>query len=127
MPSPAKYRLRWKRRKGSRYIQGLFTGILKKTDHANNSGMGRDARTADDYEALRYYAAEGGEAHGNIEIELAVFIAQGSAAWIRLHRRGWGHVQPNQAKPEQGEGRGLLAILLANMMESKVYHESGKQ
>ena len=78
-----------------------------------------DARTANEYEMLRDYATEAGEAHDGIEDELAVFMAHGAAKWLRLCKQHRVQGRGNRKKTAQGLGLGLLAILLANMMESR--------
>ena len=77
-------------------------------------------RTSADYETLRHYATEGGETHEAAISDLAVFVTRGAAAW--LHSR-----LPNQCRwramremPGQSGGLGMLAVLLANMIESGV-------
>jgi hypothetical protein len=75
----------------------------------------QNARTTDDYETLRRYATEGGEAHDGAEAELAAFIAHGAATWICQRRQA----QARHERRGQGESRGILAVLLANMMESR--------
>lgn len=104
----------------SGYIQEQFIAILKKTDppHVDVNGW-LDARTTADYETLRNYATEGGEAHDGIGDELSVFITYGVTAWIRPFRQTChqGAVKPKRLV--QDEGRQLLTILLANMIESR--------
>jgi len=105
-------------RRGSGYIRGRFTAILKKTDFCQTADGDFDVRTTADYEMLRNYIVEGNEAHDSIEPELAQFIAYGSADWIRQQQK----IQiKNPAKwtgPIRRYVEGLLTVLLANMMES---------
>jgi len=65
---------------------------------------------------LRNYATEGAEAHDGAVAELAVFIAHGATAWLRPRQQsrsqGW-------ERTNQGECQDVLAILLANMIESR--------
>jgi len=75
----------------------------------------KNTKTVDDYEALRNYAT-GGEAQDGAEVELAAFVARGTAAWIRT---GNGAKNYRRERPVQGEAQRLLAILLANMIESR--------
>ena len=102
-------------------ILGQFIDILKKTDPPSSSGDNGelDARTSDDYEMLRNYATEGGEAHDGIEVELAVFITNGVFGWIRPCRQGRSQTRINSEKPVRDRGQWLLSILLANMIESR--------
>ena len=81
--------------------------------------MEPETRNAADYETLRNYATEGGEAHDGAEVELAMFITHGAAAWIRPRWQSLSHVRSKMEGPLQDGGQRLLAILLANMMESR--------
>jgi len=87
-------------------------------------------RTASDYEVLRSYAVEGGEAHNGVVTELAVFVACGSAAWMRACRQLRSQVQAKWESPIYGENvnrkvhgngnsRRMMAVLLANIIESR--------
>jgi len=80
---------------------------------------GFDARTADDYETLRNYATGGGEVHDSVELELAAFITNGAATWIRSCRHGCSQGRAKWERPLHGGGQNLLALLLANMIESR--------
>jgi hypothetical protein len=76
-------------------------------------------RSANDYEILRSYATEEGEAHDGVEVELAIFIARGAIAWIHLRKQGRSQRQVIRERPEQSGARDILAILIANMIESR--------
>jgi hypothetical protein len=103
------------------YIPEQFTAILKKTNPLPSDGgvLVLDARTAADYETLRNYATEGGEAHDDIEVELAVFVTHGVTAWISLYRQGRNQGRGRLERPARGGSQMLLAILLVNMIESR--------
>lgn len=74
-------------------------------------------RTGADYEELRRFAVEGGEAHHNLNNSLSLFLAYGAAAWVRV--RGGEHetARAKRAKPYTVCREGDLTVLLANMIE----------
>ena len=99
-------------------IPGQFIDILKKTEHIPSRDVVLDVKTAADYEILRNYAT-GGETHDGIEVELAVFITHGVTAWLHPYRQGCSQGRVKPERSERDEGRWLLAVLLANMIESR--------
>jgi len=98
--------------------------ILKKTEHLIGSGEHIE-RTAADYEELRSYAIGGHEAHETAISDLAVLITYGTGAWLRPRNERYSY-QTKWEKPEYGNIGGNLAILLANIVESRGEHEFGK-
>ena len=116
MPNQKKYRQHWKLIWGSRCIPGRFTVISKKTDPRPSVEEDFDVRSADDYEALRHTIVDEAEAY-DCDDELVEFTTCGAAAWMRL-RKGGNQQKARWNKPICGYTAGLLAILLANMVES---------
>ena len=99
-------------------IPEQFIGTLKKTDFYQPADNCSDARTTADYEALRNFVVEGGEASDNIGAEIAQFMTCGSAAWIRRQRESQTKNLAGRAGPMHRCIEGLLTVLLANMAES---------
>jgi len=92
--------------------------LKKKLAHAPVADTKSDIRTAADYETLRHFMVEGGEIQNDIEQELTVFIAYGTAIWILLNQDGHVAKQTKWNKPFEKYNAGNLAVLLVNMMES---------
>jgi len=90
--------------------------MLKKTNPPSSSDNDIIVRAAHDYETLRDYAVNR-EGYDGVESELAIFISHGAAAWIRSSgdKRQQRPVERRQGTREMNEG--MLAILLANIME----------
>jgi len=74
--------------------------------------------TADDYETLRRYIVDGNEVQAGIENDVAAFMTQGAASWIRQSKPNQDVRRIQWRKPIRGSTEENLTILLANIMES---------
>jgi hypothetical protein len=97
-------------------IPGRFIVISKKTDPRPSAGEDFEVRSAEDYEALRHTIVDEAETY-NCADGLVEFTTCGAAAWMRL-RKNSSQQKTRRNKPICGYAAGLLAILLANMVES---------
>jgi len=91
-----------------------------KKKQVNNpiDNNGTVLRTVDDYEILRHFIVEGGEAPGSVEYDFARLIARGVAEWLYQKREPQNIEYTKQFKAQKKQLAENLTVLLANMMES---------
>ena len=116
------------------YTPGRFTATLKKTDAHPAIVQQRDNNapanhTHADYEALRQLAvgsetavrfmAESGRTYDEAEGELTLFVLQGAAAWLKRSINQHNERRIDCVRPHQRYYAGNLAVLFANIIESR--------